>query len=272
MRRYESSRSAAAGIVILAIALIMAPSCKKKEVDITPDVASSDEALYRLGEASLKKDQEKGLLYLRQLIDSFPKSFYAQRAKLLIADTYFDKGDEGSMILAAAEYREFIRAYPYSPSAAYCQYQIAMTFYKKALKPGRDQTKTKQALAEFRNVVTNFPGSDEAKEAQEKIRDCEEGLAEHNTGIGVQYAKRSACRAALDRLLEVMSEYPDYTGMDKIYYYLGYCHFQMKEPDRAFPYLTKLVSDFPNSQFVKKALKILKDIEAVKRDPTANPV
>ena len=105
----------------LSVSLAIVAGCRKAPVQIAPEVAASDEALYKLGEAAIKRDTEKGLLYLRQLIDSFPKSFYAQRAKLLIADTYFKKGDEGNMILAAAEYREFIKSYPYSPSAAYCQ-------------------------------------------------------------------------------------------------------------------------------------------------------
>ena len=126
-------------LAALLIALALGTACHKKQVEITPDLSSSDEALYKLGEQYLKKDTEKAVLYLRQVIDSFPKSFYAQRAKLLIADAYFKKGDETNMILAAAEYREFIRTYPYSPSAAYSQYQIAMTFYKKMLKPGRDE-------------------------------------------------------------------------------------------------------------------------------------
>ena len=79
----------------------------------------------------VKKDPEKARLYFRQVIDSFPKSFYAQQAKLAIADSYFKKGGEGNMILAASEYREFISLFPYSPSAPRAQYQIAMTYYKK---------------------------------------------------------------------------------------------------------------------------------------------
>src|SRR4030066_404246 len=119
---------------------------KEKPVEIAPEIAASDEALYKAGQEIMKKDAEKARLYFRQVIDSFPKSFYAQRAKLAIADSYFEKGDESSMILAASEYREFIQLYPYSPSASYAQYRIAMTFFRKALKPGRDQTKTNQAF------------------------------------------------------------------------------------------------------------------------------
>ncbi len=110
----------ALGLCLLC--LLSGIQCKKRTAELAPEVASSDEALFKLGEAEIKKDEEKARLYLRQVIDSFPKSFYAQRAKLLIADSYFKKGDEGNLILAASEYREFISLYPYSPSAPYCQY------------------------------------------------------------------------------------------------------------------------------------------------------
>ena len=193
----------------MLLLLGLVTGCGKKSVEITPDLASSDEALYKLGEQEIKKDTEKALLYLRQVIDSFPKSFYAQRAKLLIADAYFRKGDESNMILAAAEYREFIRSYPYSPSAAYSQYQIAMTFYKKMLKPGRDPSKTIQALAEFKKVITDYPASDQAKDAQEKIKECEERLASHSAEIAIGYYKRRGYLAAISRLTEIMTTYPE---------------------------------------------------------------
>jgi outer membrane protein assembly factor BamD len=266
MKRHATLRTAAALLPLLGL-LLIAGGCKKPAVEISPDAASSDEALFRIGEEEIKKDREKGILYLRQVIDSFPKSFYAQRAKLLIADAYFRKGDESSMILAAAEYREFIRSYPYSPSAAYAQYQVAMTFYKKILKPGRDQTKTMQALAEFRKVVTDYPASEQAKASQEMIKSCEERLAQHAAAVGRQYHNAKAYRAAVSRLTEVMTTYPDYSRMDEVYFYLGSSHLRMNQPDQALPYLTKVVSDFPRSKLAKKATKLLKELDARKKTP-----
>ncbi len=249
--------------IALGVAICLAlPACRGKKVEVAPDVASSDEALFKLGEAEVKKDTEKALLYLRQVIDSFPKSFYAQRAKLLIADAYFRKGDEGNMILAAAEYREFINLYPYSPSAAYCQYQIGMTFYSKALKPGRDQTKTIQALAEFKKVVTAYPVSEQAKAAQDKIKDCEERLADHALSIGQHYHRVKAVRAATSRLSEILTSYPGFSKMDAVYFYLGDSYLQGNKPDQGVPYLTKLITDYPKSPFAKKAQERLKEIEA----------
>lgn len=249
-------------VILLSFLILLSLSgCKKEEPEISPEISSSDEALFKLGEKHLEKDPEKARLYLRQVIDSFPKSFYAQRAKLAIADTYFRKGDEGSMILAASEYREFISLFPLSPSAAYAQYQIGMTFYKKALKPGRDQTKTRQALAEIKKVITNYPLSEEAKLAQEKIQDCEERLAEHTLGIGELYYRVKAYKAAVSRLTQILTSYPNYSKMDKVYFYLGDSYFKWKKEDQSVPYFTKLITDFPQSKYAKKAQDKLEKIE-----------
>lgn len=263
MNKPSASSAVAIPLVILLLAAL-GPGCKKPSVEITPDMAASDEALYKLGEFEIKRDMEKGILYLRQVIDSFPKSFYAQRAKLLIADAYFRKGDESNMILAAAEYREFIRTYPYSPSAAYGQYQIAMTFYRKMLKPGRDPSKTIQALAEFRKVIADYPASDQAKQAQERIKECEERLAAHEAEIAIGYHNRRSYRAAINRLMEIMSTYPEYSRLDSIYFYLGSSHFMMRQYDQAVPYFTKVVTDYPGGKLAKTAAKKLAEIETLK--------
>jgi outer membrane protein assembly factor BamD len=250
----------------MAAMLVFIPACKKKEAQIDPDIASNDEALYQQGMNFIEKDPDKGRLYLRQVIDSFPKSFYAQRAKLAIADSYFEKGDEGSMIIAASEYREFISLYPYSPSAAYAQYQIAMTFFEKAHKPGRDQTKTRQALEEFKQVVTKYPLSEEAEQSNEKIIECEERLAEHSLNIAIHYYKRSGYKATISRLTEILIQYPNFSKMDKVYFFLADAYFQSGQTEQSIPYYRKLISDYPQSDHTEDAQERLQEIE--KNKPT----
>jgi outer membrane protein assembly factor BamD len=248
-------------MIILCLIVLISPGCGKKDTALSPEIASNDELLYNLGMEAIQKDSEKGRLYLRQVIDSFPKSFYAQRAKLAIADSYFKKGDEGSMIIAASEYREFISLFPLSPSASYSQFQIGMTYYKKVLKPGRDQSKTEQALIEFKKVITNYPLSDEAKQSEDKIKDCEERLAEHVLAIGELYYKRRAFKASTGRLLEILTEYPNYSKMDKVYFILGDSYFKWRKTEESVPYFRKLLTDYPQSKYVKKATKRLEEIE-----------
>jgi outer membrane protein assembly factor BamD len=247
---------------LLTIAVILAgPACHKKSAAIDPEIASSDEALFKMGEQYIKKDPEKARLYLRQVVDSFPQSFYAQRAKLAIADSYFYQGDEGSMILAAAEYRDFISNFPISPSAPYAQLQIALTYFNKSLKPGRDQTKTEQALIEFRKVINDYPLTDQAKIAREDIKICEERLAEHTLSIAKLYYKRRAYKAAISRFKEILSNYPSYSKLDEVFFFLGDCYYKSDQTEESIPYFTKLISDYPQSKFVDAAQKRMEEIE-----------
>jgi outer membrane protein assembly factor BamD len=259
--------------LLLAVSLAAASSgCRGvKKPEIAPELATSDEALFKEAEKYIKKDPERARLYLRQIIDSFPQSFYAQRAQLAIADTYFAAGDEGNMILAAAEYRQFISRFPVSPSAPYAQYQIAMSYFKKILKPGRTQEKTVQALAEFKRVATTYPGTEEAEKAREKIKECEERLAEHTFGIGYHYYRVGAYKSSVTRLTEALTNYPFYSRLDKLYYYIGDSYFRWGKVDQAGPFFTKLITDYPKSKYAKKAQKRLREIEALKAKPAPPP-
>ena len=249
-------------IAIFASLIVMfGTGCQEKKTEIAPDITSSDENLFTQGEQYAKKDPEKARVYFRQVIDSYPKSFYAQRAKLAIADSYYDRDDEGSMIIAASEYREFITLFPLSPSASYAQYRLSMTFFRKALPPGRDQTKTKQALAEFKKVVTNFPLSEHVADSREQIKECEERLAAHNLTIGIHYYKVFALKASTIRLTEILTEYPYFSKMDKVYYYLGDSYFRWNKFEEGTPFLRKLITDFPESKYTKRATKRLQEME-----------
>jgi len=247
-------------LLFVCFLLAAGAACRKDKLEINPEIASSDEQLYNLGDKYIKRDPEKARLYFRQIIDSFPKSFYAQRAKLAIADSYFRKGDEGNMIIAASEYREFISLYPYSPSASYAQLQIALCYFNKALKPGRDQTKTEQALLEFKKVLTNFPMSEEAQTAREKIKLCEERLATHVLGIARHYYNVKAYKASLNRLNSILSTYVEFSMMDQVYFYIGACNFTAELYEEAQPYFTKLVTDYPESKWAQKAQKMIEVI------------
>jgi len=249
-------------ITIFALLTVMiGTGCRGAKTEITPDLASSDENLFKKGEEYVKRDPEQARVYFRLVIDSFPKSFYAQRAKLAIADSYYDKGDAGNLIIAASEYRDFIISFPLSPSASYAQYRLAMTHFKKALSPGRDQTKTKQALAEFKKVVTNFPRSEQVADSRELIKECEERLAAHTLTIGVHYYKFKALQAATVRLIGILTDYPYFSKMDKVYFFLGESYIKWNKFEEATPYLRKLITDYPESKYIKRATKRMQEME-----------
>jgi outer membrane protein assembly factor BamD len=258
-------------LAISLLYILFGSGCKSKQIEISPEIASSAESLYTEGEKYIKKDPERARLHFRQIIESFPQDIYAQQAKLAIADSFFRKGDEANMIIAASEYRNFIKEYPHSPSVAYAQSQIALTYYRKILRPGRDPDKTRLALEEFKKLLTNYPTSEEARDAQEKILECEERLAEHTFQIGLVYYKMKVYRASVKRLAEILISFPNFSRMDKVYFYLGDSLLKGMNYADATSHFTKLVSDFPQSKFAKKAKKKLDKLEKLRKEAEKKP-
>jgi outer membrane protein assembly factor BamD len=61
-----------------------------------------------------------------------------------------------------------------------------------------------------------------------------------------------------------MTSYPDYSRLYDIYYYLGDCHFMMRQYAQAIPFFTKVVTDYPSLVLAKAATKRLAEIEKLK--------
>jgi outer membrane protein assembly factor BamD len=62
-------------------------------------------------------------------------------------------------------------------------------------------------------------------------------------------------------LKEILTKYPNFSEMDKLYFYLADSYYQSKREEEALPYFRKLISDYPESKFTKKAQKRLEEYE-----------
>jgi len=76
--------------------------------------------------------------------------------------------------------------------------------------------------------------------------------------------KVRAFKASVSRLTEILTNYPNFSRMDKVYYYLGNSYYKWKKFEQSIPYFTKLISDFPQSKFAEKATGKLEEIEKKK--------
>ncbi len=83
--------------------------------------------------------------------------------------------------------------------------------------------------------------------------------------IGLLYYRMNAFKASTGRLTEILTNYPLYSGMDKVYFYMGDSYFKWGKADQSIPYFTKLVSDYPKSKYVSKAQDRLKEAAEVKK-------
>jgi outer membrane protein assembly factor BamD (BamD/ComL family) len=85
---------------------------------------------------------------------------------------------------------------------------------------------------------------DEVKEIESK----------HNLQVARYYlTRRKAYEGARDRLQEIIDTYPDFSRMDEVVYLMGEVHLKLGKKDRAVDYFGKLIKDYPESEFAKKA-------------------
>lgn len=91
------------------------------------------------------------------------------------------------------------------------------------------------------------------------LRDPElEKKSDHNVEVAEFYfKKRKSYKAAIERLIEVVEIYPQYSHADKALFLLGRAHQELGQADEAKERFKQLIKDHPDSDFAKQAKKEL---------------
>lgn len=209
--------------------------------------------------------------YFRQLMDSYPQSMYRADAKLGMADTYLGDGSVEGSVLAINEYREFLSFYPTHPRADYAQYKLGMAHFYQMKGPDRDQTETREAIAELTTFVQRFPNSPLLTEARERLREARDRLSDSNYRVAYFYVRTQKYPpAAIDRFNAILKEDPEYSRRDAVYYYLAQSLLKMNRAAEALPYLDRLVAEFEQSEYLEDAKKLAATLKAEMTTKTKN--
>lgn len=89
--------------------------------------------------------------------------------------------------------------------------------------------------------------------------------AKHNLEVARwSIAKRKAYKGGLDRLQEILDTYPGFSRIDEVIYWMGEANFRLDQFEKAGEWYSKLVKDYPESEFVKKSKEQLEKIKSGK--------
>jgi outer membrane protein assembly factor BamD len=243
-------------------ALFIAVACGNKDV-IPQNVANPDRFLFERGEAALKeKKWIEAREYYRQVFDNYPQSPFRPDAKLGIADTYLGEKSAESLVLADSEYREFLTFYPRHARADYAQYRLAMTYFQQMRGADRDQTATREALTEFQVFFDRFPESKLLPEVKKNWRIARDRLSDSELQVGETYVRMGVLPGAVMRLQSLLKEDPEYTHRDAAYYHLAEIYLKSDRKAEAIPYYQRLVDEFVQSEYLERAQKRLKELNA----------
>lgn len=86
--------------------------------------------------------------------------------------------------------------------------------------------------------------------------------ARHNLDVARWYlVKRKAYEGARDRLQEIIDTYPEFSRIDEVIFLMGEAHLKLKKNDKAVEYYNKLVKEYAESEFAKKARERLDEMK-----------
>jgi outer membrane protein assembly factor BamD len=254
MRTTKSSQQIAT-IALLSAALLVAGCGGKstRQQDLSAS-AEPDKVLYERAMEDIQKNKyDIARLTLQTLINTYPDSEYLAKAKLAIADSYYKEGTSSALTAAVAEYKDFIVFFPFLEEAAFAQMRVAMTHYRRMEKPDRDRTNARMAEEELQTFLLKYPNHPLAAEAEQRLREVQEVMAEGDYRIARYYYIKGSKRAAVARLQEIVTRYPLYSKSDESLYMLGRTYESVEQNELAANYFSKLIREYPHSERVEYA-------------------
>jgi outer membrane protein assembly factor BamD len=252
------SRAVAAASLLAALSLTAA--CSRDKNIVPTGILEGDKYLMdRATELIGKKKWFQAREYYRQLVDNYPQSNYRPDAKLGLGDTYLGEKSAESLVMAQNEFREFLTFYPTNARADYAQYKLGMCHFQQMLAPDRDQTETREAVAELTLFVQRYPNSALLAAGRQKLREAQNRLSESEYKVGYFYWRNKCYPGAIERLKGLLKSDPEFPKRDAVYYHLGDSLVKMGRRAEAVPYFDRLVKEFEQSDYLVKAQLALKE-------------
>lgn len=240
--------------LLFAVALV---NCAHKPKAPAAGAADADKYLFDRGTALLKKKNWiTAREYFRRIVDSYPQSVYRADAKLGVGDSYLGENHVDTLILSVNEFREFLQFFPLNDRADYAQFHLALAQSKQMLKAERDQTATIDTLKEIKKFRDNYPNSAYRPEVDKLFREARDRLSESEFKVGQLYYRAHGMIGALSRFTTLLTDDPEYTHRDEVYYYTGMACMQVKAYPQAVVYFDKLIKEFPRGKRLKEAHKL----------------
>ncbi|MBK7708992.1 MAG: outer membrane protein assembly factor BamD [Acidobacteria bacterium] len=235
-----------------------------------------DRELFIVATREIRKSNfEVGRLLFQTIITTYPDSPYLAMSKLAVADSFYLEGTTSALVQAAAGYQDWLTFFPTHPLADRVLLKIAESEMRRIGLPDREIPNARRAEQKLKAFIQNYPNSPLRPLVELRLAEVQDNLGLHNLYIANYYYKMSVdqkkggLKGAQSRYREILDKYPSFSFMDEALFKIAVTYLVEEETDQAARYFQRLVSDFPNSEFVDKAKEQLNLIGAT--IPEANP-
>ncbi|GBQ10987.1 outer membrane protein assembly factor BamD [Swaminathania salitolerans] len=244
---------------MMASSFLLLSGCalfSNKEQPKTPKVASA-ETLYNYGIDALHSKRytlASGEFELLQ--QNYPYSGYVGNAELMEGYAYYLQGEYA---LSVQQLERYLLLHPTSPDAAYAYYLRALCYYEQIAEVQRDQQGTVEALNALEEVVTRFPQTAYARDAQLKIDLCRDHLAGKEMLVGRYYQQQHIYEAALGRYQRVVQDFQTTNHVAEALERLVEVDLELGLVDEARKNAAVLGYNYPDSQWYRYSYNILRN-------------
>ncbi len=157
---------------------------------------------------SLYNDEDylEAINELQAILLQYPGSSISDDAQFYLAKARFAREE---YIMAAFEFSKLIKNMPASEFVPESQYMLADCYYELSPNFNLDQKYTRKAIQEFQAFIDFFPTDERVPDAEKKIDELNNKLAEKTYSIAGIYEKMDYLKAAIIYYNEVIDNYHD---------------------------------------------------------------
>lgn len=169
-------------------------------------------------------------------------------------EAFFDKEEYAE---ALVEYNHFLDLHRSHILAPYAAFRIGETHFKMAKSIDRDPEPLNKAITALERMRKDFPGSRYDGQAQQKIAECHDWLAQTHLFVGQFYYRRGSYLAAAHRFEQIIKLYPDKPVAPDALYFLAMSYRELGADDWAHDNLVMLAEKYPGSKAASDSKSLL---------------
>lgn len=246
---------------LTALAVVSLAACGTAEA---PDATLgwTPERLYAEARDEMASgNRQSAIKMLEKLEARYPFGQWAEQAQLDIAWAHF-KENERALSLAAID--RFMKLHPNHAAYDYALYLKGLVNFNEQqglmARLGsqdlseRDQVALRESFDAFKDLITRFPDSKYAPDAEARMRYLVNSMARGKVHIARYYYSRGAYVAAANRAQEVIRDYQEAPALEEALYLLVRSYEKLGLDDLRADTERVMRRSFPDSELLKTGL------------------
>lgn len=245
-----------ARIVAMGAVVVLLAGCnlfgqpKIKEEAIVPPETLYQQALDEMD----KQRYLTAVTTLEKLERQHPFSEFNEKAKLMEVYANYRIGKFEEAILAADRY---MALFPTSKEMPYVLYLKGNSYFGQIKDITRDQQISRDAIETYSLIIANYPDSEYAKDARDKMVIGVDQIAGKEMSVGRYYLGNGNYPAAINRFRVVAEQFQTSTHIEEALYRLAEANLALGLVSEAQTAAAVLGHNYPQSSWYKQAFDLL---------------